>query len=292
LEAWPDDFGEEYLTLEETTMFGRRIGYNERKRRRKRSRMRRMRVAKTVRWYKRKGWFFALLVVVATVALWQSRFYLHQINPLELRHLQYIEIEGNRMLSWEDVVQSAQVETGMLMSELDADSVKKSLLQIPLIHSAEVESKFPSSLYIKLQEASPILSVLEGGKGTVYSERGLSLPMSMMTALHLPILENESVGKLKQVAQFLSAMRKEDKSLYDRVSQVGWSEQDRAYEVFFKDAGFRVMFPESNWDKDLFTLYNAVGKGFRRDLLCAGEVDMRFHGFAYIKNFDKRCING
>jgi cell division protein FtsQ len=292
LEAWPDDFGEEHLTTEETTMFGRRIGYNERKRKRKRARMRRMRIANAVRWFKRKGWVLTLLLVIAAVALWQSRFYLHQINPLELRHLQYIEIEGNRMLSWEDVVQSAQVETGMLMSELDADSVKKSLLQIPLIHSAEVESKFPSSLYIKLQEASPILSVLEDGKGTVYSERGLSLPMSMMTALRLPILESESVGKVKQVAQFLFAMRKEDKPLYDRVSQVGWSEKDRAFEVFFKDAGFRVMFPESNWDKDLFTLYDAIGKGFRKDLLCAGEVDMRFHGFAYLKNFDKRCING
>ena len=280
------------MTLEETTMFGRRIGYNERKRKRKRARVRRMRVGNAVRWFKRKGWVLTLLLVVATVALWQSRFYLHQINPLELRHLQYIEIEGNRMLSWEDVVQGAQVETGMLMSELDADSVKKSLLQIPLIHSAEVESKFPSSLYIKLQEASPILSVLEDGKGTVYSERGLSLPMSMMTALRLPILESESVGKVKQVAQFLFAMRKEDKPLYDRVSQVGWSEKDRAFEVFFKDAGFRVMFPESNWDKDLFTLYDAIGKGFRKDLLCAGEVDMRFHGFAYLKNFDKRCING
>jgi len=280
------------LTLDDTNMFGRRIGYNERKRKRKRARMRRMRIASAVRWYKHKGWVLTLLVVLATVALWQSRFYLHQINPLELRHLQYIEIEGNRMLSWEDVVQSAQVETGMLMSELDADSVKKSLLQIPLIHSAEVESRFPSSLYIKLQEASPILSVLENGKGTVYSERGLSLPMSMMTALHLPILENESVGKVKQVAQFLFAMRKESKHLYDRVSQVGWSEKDGAFEVFFKDAGFRVMFPESNWDRDLFTLYDAIGKGFRKDLLCAGEVDMRFHGFAYIKNFDKRCING
>ena len=280
------------MTLEDTNMFGRRIGYNERKRKRKRSRMRRLRVAHAVRWYKRKGWILTLLLVIAAVALWQSRFYLHQINPLELRHLQYIEIEGNRMLSWEDVVQSAQVETGMLMSELDADSVKKSLLQIPLIHSAEVESRFPSSLYIKLQEASPILSVLEDGKGTVYSERGLSLPMSMMTALHLPILDNESVGKIKQVALFLSAMRKEDKPLYDRVSQIGWSEQDRAFEVFFKDAGFKVMFPESNWDKELFALYDAIGKGFRRDLLCAGEVDMRFHGFAYIKNFDKRCVNG
>ena len=273
-------------------MFGRRIGYNERKRRRKRSRKRRVRIGSAVRWYKRKGWVLTLLFVAAVVALWQSRFYLQQINPLELRHLQYIEIEGNRMLSWEDVVQSAQVETGMLMSELDADSVKKSLLQIPLIHSAEVESRFPSSLFIKLQEASPILSVLEDGKGTVYSERGLSLPMSMMTALHLPILENESMGKIKQVASFLSAMRKVDKALYDRVSQIGWSEKDRAFEVFFKDAGFRVMFPETDWDKDLFTLYDAIGKGFRKDLLCAGEVDMRFHGFAYIKNFDKRCING
>ena len=280
------------MTLDDTNMFGRRIGYNERKRKRKRARMRRMRFAKAVRWYKRKGWVLTLLLVVATVALWQSRFYLHQINPLELRHLQYIEIEGNRMLSWEDVVQSAQVETGMLMSELDADSVKKSLLQIPLIHSAEVESKFPSSLYIKLQEASPILSVLDGGKGTVYSERGLSLQMSMMTALRLPILEKESEGKVKQVAQFLFTMRNEDKPLYDRVSQVGWSEKDRAFEVFFKDAGYRVMFPDSNWNRDLFALYDAIGKGFRKDLLCAGEVDMRFHGFAYIKNFDKRCING
>ncbi|WP_290760744.1 FtsQ-type POTRA domain-containing protein [Fibrobacter sp. UBA4297] len=280
------------MSLEETDMFGRRIGLNEQKRRRKRARVRRMRARAGIRWFKRKGWVLTLLLVIATVALWQSRFYLHQINPLELRHLQYIEIEGNRMLSWEDVVQSAQVETGMLMSELDADSVKKSLLQIPLIHSVEVESKFPSSLFIKLQEASPILSVLENGKGTVYSERGLSLPMSMMTALRLPILETESAGMVKQVAQFLYAMRKEDKPLYDRVSQVGWSEKDRAFEVFFKDAGFRVMFPESNWNKELFTLYDAIGKGFRKDLLCASEVDMRFHGFAYIKNFDKRCING
>ena len=126
------------MTLDDTNMFGRRIGYNERKRKRKRARMRRMRIANAVRWFKRKGWVLTLLLVIAAVALWQSRFYLHQINPLELRHLQYIEIEGNRMLSWEDVVQSAQVETGMLMSELDADSVKKSLLQIPLIHSAPV----------------------------------------------------------------------------------------------------------------------------------------------------------
>ena len=57
------------MTLEDTNMFGRRIGYNERKRKRKRSRMRRLRVAHAVRWYKRKGWILTLLLVIATVAL-------------------------------------------------------------------------------------------------------------------------------------------------------------------------------------------------------------------------------
>ena len=100
-----------------------------------------------------------------------------------------------------------------------------------------------------------------------------------------------TIGNATQSA-FRAAMRKMNKNLYEKVSQVGWSEKDSAFEVFFKDAGFRVMFQESNWDNDLFTLYDALGMGFRKDLLCASEVDMRFHGFAYIKNFDKRCING
>ena len=100
------------MTLDDTNMFGRRIGYNERKRKRKRARQTKLRVGGAVRWYKRKGWVLTLLVVAAVAGLWHSRFYLQQINPLKLRHLQYIEIEGNRMLSWEDVVRSAQVETG------------------------------------------------------------------------------------------------------------------------------------------------------------------------------------
>lgn len=245
-----------------------------------------------MRWFRRYGWFICVLVVAAGVALWECRFYLQRFNPLELRRLQYIEIEGNRMLSWEDVVQSAQVETGMLMSELDADSVEKALLGIPLIHSANVERKFPSSLYIRIHEASPVASVLKNGNSTVYSERGLPLPMSMTTALHLPVVELESEDKIKPISEFLMTMRNYDENLYGKVSQIGWSKENRAFEVFFRDAGFRVLFPEREWNKDMFMLYEALEIGFQKDLFCAGEVDMRFHGFAYVKNFDKRCVNG
>lgn len=276
----------------ETTLLGRRIGFNERKRKDARNQKMKSGVASACRWFKRRGWIVCIVVAVVAAVLWNQRFYLQHFNPLELRHLQYVEIEGNRMLTWEDVLQNAQVETGMLMSELNADSVAVSLMQIPLIRSVEVKKKFPSSLYIKLKEAVPMVSVIDGGKSVVYSEKGVPMPLSVATAMRLPVLETESLGKVKTVAGFLYKMRRADANMYDKVSQVGWSEDNQAIEVIFRDAGYHVLFPAEKWDDKIFTLYGHLKDGFAKDLHCAGEVDLRFHGFAYVRNYDKRCVNG
>lgn len=280
------------MAADKTTWSGRRIGFNERKQKDARNQRMKTGVANAIRWFKRRGWIlFALLIVVSAV-VWNQRFYLQRFNPLELRHLQYVEIDGNRMLSWEDVMQNAQIETGMLMSELDADSVAEALSQLPLIHAVSVEKKFPSSLYIKLQEASPMLSVLDGGKAIIYSERGVALPFSVATAMRLPVLETSSLDHVKQIARFLETMKSVDSRLYEKVSQISWSEEDKGIEVFFKDVGFSTLFPTSGWSKDLFVLYESLENGFSKDVRCAGVVDMRFHGFAYVRNYDKRCVNG
>lgn len=275
-----------------TSLLGRRIGFNERKQKDARHQKMKSGVANAFLWFKRRGWIFLVVLVALSAVLWNKRFYLQQFNPLELRHLQYVDIEGNRMLSWEDVMQNAQIETGMLMSELDADSVAEALSQIPLIHSVTVEKKFPSSLYIKLQEASPMLSVLDGGKAMIYSEKGSALPFSVATAMRLPVLETASVGQVKRIAEFLETMKNADVDLYEKVSQISWSEEDQAVEVYFKDVGYRTLFPASDWNKDVFVLYESVENGFTKNLRCAGIVDMRFHGFAYVRNYDKRCVNG
>lgn len=280
------------MAVDKTTWSGRRIGFNERKQKDARNQKVKSGVASAFHWFKHRGWIILVAVVALSAVVWNQRFYLQRFNPLELRHLQYVDIEGNRMLSWEDVMQNAQIETGMLMSELDADSVAEALSQTPLIHSVTVEKKFPSSLYIKLQEASPMLSVLDGGKATIYSEKGAALPFSVATAMRLPVLETASVGHVKIVAEFLDAMKNVNSDLYEKVSQVSWSEEDRGIEVYFKDVGFRTIFPASDWTKDVFVLYESLGNGFTKDLRCAGVVDMRFHGFAYVRNYDKRCVNG
>ena len=275
-----------------TTFLGRRIGYNEGKRKQARIQKLKRGVKGACRWFVRRGWIIAILLIAAGVALWMNRFYVQRFNPLELRHLQYIDIEGNRMLSWEDVIQNAQVEPGMLMSELEPDSVEKMLMQMPLIRSAEVEKKFPSSVTIRLQEAEPVASFFAGGKATVYSERGVPMPLSMSTALRLPIVEPASMDEIKQICKFLSEMRRLDSKLFGQVSQVGWSAEDKAFEVFFRDTEFHVLFPQSGWNGELFALYEMVKAGFSKDLRYAGELDMRYAGFAYVRNFDKRCVNG
>ena len=280
------------MTGRKTTLLGRRMGYNELKRKQERVRKVKDGVSSVWHWFKRRGWIFTIILVVLAVLAIHNRFYLQHFNPLELRHLQYVEIEGNRMLSWEDVMQGAQVETGMLMSELNADSVEASLMQLPMILSAKVEKKFPSSLYIKLQETSPVLTVLSEGRATIYSEKGFPLPFSVATAMRLPVMDMAAMEHVKTVTQFLVEMRKYDAELYNRVSQVTWSTEDECMKVYFRDAGFTALFRDLKSNKDQFTLYKSLENGFAKDLLCAGEVDMRYSGFASDRNYDKRCVNG
>jgi cell division protein FtsQ len=265
---------------------------NEEQRKRARAKKMKSGVGHACSWFRRRGWIFCLLLAAVGMTLWHFRFYVQRFNPLEFRYLQIVEIDGNRMLTWEDIMQGAQVETGMPMSELNADSVKASLLQIPLIHSVEVEKRFPSFLKIHVQEATPVASVIEEGKATVYTERGLVLPMALTLALHLPIVAPESMDKIATVTEFLSTMRKNAPLLYGKVSQVAWDDADSAMEVFFSDAAYRTLFPSSGWNESQFRLYDSLRKGFSGDLRCAGEVDLRFDGFAYIRDFDKRCLNG
>ena len=281
-----------YLTESKTTFLGRRIGVNEIKRKQARAEKIKRGFMGTLRWFKRRGWILCVLLVIAGVALWQNRFYVQRFNPLELRHLKYIDIEGNRMLSWEDVIQNAQVEPGMLMSEVYPDSIEKMLMRSPLIHSVQVFKHFPSSMSITLEESKPVVSYFDGGKATVYSERGLPLPFSTSTAIRLPVVEQGSLEEIRAISRFLSEMQKADPKQYALVSQVGWSPENSAFEVLFRDVDFHVLYPKSGWGRDMFALYDMVKAGFPHDLRCAGEVDLRFIGFAYVRNFDKRCVNG
>ena len=95
---------------------------------------------------------------------------------------------------------------------------------------------------------------------------------------------------------WLPEMMSEFQKLYPRVEfqlfNGDYHDVDRWLTDGSADVGFTTLFKGQESNKGQFTLYKSLENGFAKDLQCAGEVDMRFLGFAYVRNYDKRCING
>ena len=252
-----------------------RIGYNEIKRMNDRREKRKQTLAKVGRWLSKKGWKIFLVVAVLGVAVWQGWFWIRKFNPAELRTLKTIDITGNRMLTWEEILQTAGLETGMPMSAIHADSVRNRLLSLPLLQEAKVDV---GMFWI---ETTPIMETLEKGQWKAYSGRGLVLPIAASAGLELPVATIERNREIKQIAAFLQKMRSADETLYKEVSQVTVNEKKHAMEVFFRNVRFKVLFPLENITEKSFAHYRLLVDGLSQEMSSVKSLDLRFEGFAY-----------
>lgn len=234
-----------------------------------------------IRWMGRKGWKLLLAALILGVAVWQGWFWIRQFSPSELRTLKTIDITGNRMLTWEEILQTAGLEPGMPMSEIDADSVRKRLLSLSLISDAQIDVGFFWKVEIDVRETTPLLLALENGTWKAYSERGMPLPITVMSAWNLPVATARRPQEIRQIAGFLQKMRSADPQLYGEVSQVMLDEKKHAVEVFFSDVRFKVLFPLDSVSEKSFSNYRRLVEGLHEKMVNVKLLDMRFEGFSY-----------
>lgn len=269
------------MARDRTTITGRRLGYNETHKMDVRRENRKKFAASFFHWMRRRGWIVLLIVALLGVAVWQGWFYIRKINPMELRTLKSIEISGNRMLTWEDIIQASGLQVGVPLSEINEDSVKARIEKMPLLRSADVHVNLLWSVQIDVQETSPVMVRLHQGKWQVLSERGLVLPMPTSAAYQLPVVSADAPWEIGKVGAFLLAMKTWDDSLYREVSQASYSMKDHAVEVFFRDVDFKTLFPEEAKSAELFEHYRMLVYGKTQALSGVTVLDMRFNGFAY-----------
>lgn len=256
-----------------------RMGVNAMKHRRESRENRKKALGRMGRWFGKKGWKILLLLVVLGVAVWQGWFWIRKFNPAELRTLKTVDITGNRMLTWEEILQTAGLETGMPMSEIDADSVRARLLSLPLLQDAKVDVGFFWKVEVEVRETVPLMETIENGKRRVYSERGLALPVTPSFAL--PVATVSKAHDIKPIAAFLQKMRASDEALYRSVSQVSLNGKRHAMEVFFRDTRIKVLFPMDSVSEKTFAHYRLLVDGLSREMANVKSLDMRFEGFAY-----------
>ena len=256
-----------------------RIGTNAIRHRQMSRENRKKAFGRAAHWLRKKGWKLFLVLAVVGVAVWQGWFWLRKFSPSELRTLKTVDITGNRMLTWEEILQTAGLETGMPMSEIDADSVRNRLLSLPLLQDASVSVGFFWKVEVAVKETVPLMETIENGEKKFYSERGLALPVSAVFGL--PVATVSRSHDIKPLAAFLQKMRLADESLYRSVSQVSLSEKNHAVEAFFRDTRMKVLFPLEGVSERTFAHYRLLVDGLSEIMSKIRSLDMRFEGFAY-----------
>lgn len=272
------------------TTFFRATGYNRQQRKLKRIAKIQAFLKLCLRWSYRRGIFYALAIVGIGFGIQQGRNKLPELNPMRWKNLKSVELEGNSMLPFEDVLSIALLDTGMLMDSIDEYAIEARLLEEPWVSSVEISKVFPSKLKMKFQESKPVMSAFEAGRFAVYSETGKMLPLSTKSAYKYPVVSVSTREEREVCAAFLFAMLKLDPVLYAKVSQVSLVEN--GVEVFFSDVRFKTLFSaQGNWTKKVFDEYWKMVRVYSNELTEAEFLDLRFEGFAYVKNVEKRRKN-
>jgi len=257
-----------------------RVGVNQRRAMENRRATRNERMVGASRWVTRKGWkiigivFGVLLVLVGG---WQAVSHIDFDRWIVLKH---VEVKGNQMLSWDDLLGVAKVEMGQPLLELNPDSIQMRLESHDLVLKAQVSRSYPSTLKIQVTEAAPLFLVNTTKGWSVYSDKATLIPFRPDLGFQLPVVAI-ATGKARMVIlrDFLVAMKTDEPELYRETSQVVDGGQGKWFEVFFRNTRQKVLFP-LQCDASVFHRYHLLVQSMQVDLQNVIEIDMRFPGLA------------
>jgi cell division protein FtsQ len=146
-----------------------------------------------------RGWPFyrrllvLTLAVVAgvTTAVYGMRFLLYSPSMLLLKPDQ-IEVNGNRIVSREAVLQQFVHDRNRSVLRVPLDARRSQLEQIPWIESASVQRILPNRLRIELTERTPVAFARNGNELALVDAHGVVLDRPRGEDLHFPIVTGVS----------------------------------------------------------------------------------------------------
>jgi cell division protein FtsQ len=131
------------------------------------------------------------VVVGVTTAVYGMRFLLYSPSMLLLKPDQ-IEVNGNRIVSREAVLQQFVHDRNRSVLRVPLDARRSQLEQIPWIESASVQRILPNRLRIELTERTPVAFARNGNELALVDAHGVVLDRPRGEDLHFPIVTGVS----------------------------------------------------------------------------------------------------
>jgi cell division protein FtsQ len=153
-----------------------------------------------------------------------------------------IEVEGNALLSSEQVEQAAGVELGSALAGLDVDEVAGRVAALAAVASVEVERKWPRGLTIVVTERRAVAVVREGGTLSGMDADGVLFRSFDEVVERLPLVDAEQLapaGRDDALAEVATAVAALEPVVARRVDHVEVASRDSI--VLVLNGGDRVM---------------------------------------------------
>jgi cell division protein FtsQ len=146
-----------------------------------------------------RGWPFYRRVLVlsiagvagVTMAVYGTQFLLYSPIMLLLKPDQ-IELNGNRIVSREAVLQQFVQDRNRSVLRVPLDARRSQLEQIPWVESASVQRILPNRLRIELTERTPVAFARNGNELALIDAHGVILDRARGEDLHFPIVTGVS----------------------------------------------------------------------------------------------------
>lgn len=171
---------------------------------------------------------FGVLTVIALVIClafganaWKTSLTIKQIN-----------VEGNRIVSLNEIIQLSQVPLGTLLYKVDLTSVQQNVMSHHYVKDAIVERNLPNALNIHIIERTPI-AMVNLTEPFYLDEEGVVLPkIAARKIVDLPMIsgissaESFALGsKMKradelEALQLLALLRTVDRPMYHNISEI------------------------------------------------------------------------
>src|SRR6266571_4161224 len=185
-----------------------------------------------------RGWPFyrrVLVLIFAGVvgviaAFYGTQFLLYSPSMLLLKPDQ-IEVNGNRIVSREAVLQQFVHDRNRSVLRVPLEARRSQLEQIPWVESASVQRILPNRLRIELTERTPIAFARSGNELALIDAHGVILDRPRGEELHFPIVTGVSEDlprdqrekRMQTYAEFMKDVDLVRSGSSDRVSEVDMS---------------------------------------------------------------------
>lgn len=206
-----------------------------------------------------------------------------------------VKVEGNKILSDEEILNQAHLDLSKDIFEIDMDALEQRLISHELIDAVEVRRFLPSALKIEILEKDILANVSESKLIAIDSNGRVVQTEKYFARYDLPIITGinlipDSLGQLyappliREMATILKAIRKINLQLYHDISEINF-QRNYGILLYLRKNTIPIILGYGNYQDKMYNLsliYNVLSK--REELFSLKSIDVRFLGQVVVRN--------